>query len=491
MKEVSKREIILYNELLMAANNIPTVLVIFGATGDLMTKKITPALFNLHQKGKLPKMFRVIGVARRNLSREQFHGHIIKILKESDEWTGNKKEAERFLNFFYYHPGRFEERADYDSLAVELGRVDGEWKVCSNKLFYLAVPPQFYEMIFKHLAGSGLTIPCGPEEGWTRVLVEKPFGKDEKTAEKLDLLLVRLFKEEQIYRIDHYLAKEMLQNILSFRFSNNILEESWNGKFIEKIEIRLLEKIGAEGRGIFYDEVGALRDVGQNHLLQMLAFVAMEHPKSYNADVIRRARAEILKHLVPPRKNDIVANTFRAQYEGYRDIEGVKKTSQTETYFRIRGELDIPRWRGVPIYFESGKRLKKPVKEIIITFRHVEPCLCPPGAGHYKNQIKFSLEPVEGIHITFLSKKPGLQMEVEPRTLEFTYRHKNQKTQYVEEYEKLLLDCIEGNQMLFLSTDEVKAMWHFIDPVIKWWKEGAVPLATYKPDTDEILAEQP
>lgn len=473
----------------MAANNVPTVLVIFGATGDLMTKKITPALFNLHQKGKLPTLFRVIGVGRRNLSCEEFHTHITKILKESDEWSDNKKEAEKFLNLFYYHRGRFEDPQDYHSLAVELGRVDGEWKVCSNKLFYLAVPPQFYEMIFKHLAGSGLTIPCGPDEGWTRVLVEKPFGKDEKTAERLDLLLAKLFKEEQIYRIDHYLAKEMLQNILSFRFSNNILEESWNNKFIEKIEIRLLEKVGAEGRGIFYDEVGALRDVGQNHLLQMLAFVTMEHPKSYSAEVIRVARAKILEQLVPPTKKDIAQSSFRAQYKGYRAIDGVPKNSQTETYFRIRGFLDAPRWRGVPVYFESGKRLKSPVKEIVITFKHVEPCLCPPGTGHYKNRVTFSLEPKEGIHITFLSKKPGLQMEVEPRMLEFTYRHKNQKTQYVEEYEKLLLDCVEGNQMLFLSTAEVKAMWHFIDPVIKWWKESVVPLSTYTPDTDEVLVE--
>lgn len=471
----------------MPANNIPTVLVIFGATGDLMTKKITPALFNLLKKGKLPKMFRVIGVARRNLSREQFHEHITQILKTSDEWNGSKKDAERFLNFFYYHQGTFESRADYDSLARELGHIDGEWKVCSNKLFYLAVPPQFYETIFTHLAGSGLTIPCGPEEGWTRVLVEKPFGSDENTAENLDLLLARLFKEEQIYRIDHYLAKEMLQNILSFRFSNNILEEGWNNRFIESIHVRLLETVGVEGRGAFYDGVGALRDVGQNHLLQMLAFVTMDNPASYDANVIRAARADLLSHLVPPTKKEVANHSFRAQYAGFTAIEGVSPSSETETYFRMRGFLNTPRWSGVPLYFESGKRLKSPVKEIIVTYKHAEPCLCPTGAGHYKNKVVFSLEPQEGIHVTFLSKKPGLELEVEPRELEFIYRHKNQKTQYVEEYEKLLLDCIEGNQMLFLSTDEVKAMWRFIDPVVHWWRKGVVRLATYKPDRDEVL----
>ncbi|MBI1863291.1 hypothetical protein HYS00_04205, partial [Candidatus Microgenomates bacterium] len=191
-----------------------------------------------------------------------------------------------------------------------------------------------------------------------------------------------------------------------------------------------------------------------------------------------------------PTKKEIATHAFRAQYEGYKEIDGVKKNSDTETYFRIRGFLDTPRWRGVPIYFEAGKRMKSPTKEIIVTYKHVSPCLCPPGTEHYKNKVIFSLEPNEGITIQFLAKKPGLQMEVSARNLEFMYRSKKLTHQYVEEYEKLLLDCIEGNQMLFLSTDEVKAMWHFIDPVIRWWKEGVVPLASYKPGTDKILTKE-
>ncbi len=471
----------------MIQKNIPTVFVIFGATGDLMTKKIVPALFNLFQKERLPLLFRIIGIARRSLSTEQFHTHILHILREH-RLDSNKKQVQRFLNFFSYQGGTFEAKETYDVLSKTLGRTDTEWKVCSNKLFYLAVPPEYYEGIFKHLSSSGLTIPCGPDEGWTRVLVEKPFGKDAKTAEKLDLLLAKLFKEEQIYRIDHYLAKEMLQNILSFRFSNNLLEQSWNNKFIEKIEIQLLEEIGVEKRGLFYDGLGALVDVGQNHLLQMLALVTMEHPQSLSADVVRTKRAGLLDMLRCFSEKEIKTLTRRAQYEGYKRIAGVKANSQTETYFRVTAFLDSPRWQGVPVMLESGKRIGKSSKEIIVTFKHVTPCLCPPGK-HYTNKVIFSIEPQEGIKIYFLAKKPGLgsQVEIQERSFNFIYRKHSKKTQYVEEYEKLLLDCIEGNQLLFLSTEEVRAMWGFIDPIVSSWHKGSVPLQYYRPDTDEIV----
>src|SRR3990167_9756861 len=328
--------------------NIPTVLVIFGATGDLMTKKITPALYNLFLKGKLPKLFRIVGVARRPLSRDEFRTHITRILEKNETFKIQKRLTEEFLNYFYYHQGTFDKEKDYASLAKELGRVDDEWKVCSNKLFYLSVPPHYYEVIFRHLASSGLTIPCGPDEGWTRVLVEKPFGKDLKTAERLDKLLSQLFKEEQIYRIDHYLAKEMLQNILTFRFANNLLEPSWNNKYVERIDIRLREKIGVEERGAFYDGLGALIDVGQNHLLQMLAFVTMDRPTHFNADCIRTNRAALLSTLEIPTIEEVKYHTFRGQYAGYLNVNWVSIKSQRETYFKVRAFLNNPRWRSVP-----------------------------------------------------------------------------------------------------------------------------------------------
>ncbi len=472
----------------MHQKNIPTVFVIFGATGDLMYKKIAPALFNLFRRDKLPKLLRIIGVARRDLIDQEFHKHITEILEKRLGIKNNDKQVKSFLKYFSYQQGKFEAENTYNNLAKILGRTDDEWKVCSNKLFYLAVPPEHYEMMLKYLSSSGLTIPCSPEEGWTRVLIEKPFGRNAKDSERVDLLLAKLFKEEQIYRIDHYLAKEMLQNILSFRFSNNLFEQSWNNKFIEKIEIKLLEKIGVEGRGPFYDGLGALVDVGQNHLLQMLALVTMEHPRNLSSQVVRRKRSEILKTLKIPDSGEIKKDTFRAQYEGYQNIEGVKTNSKTETYFKIKTYLDSPRWQGVPVFLESGKRLKDQIKEIIITFKHVTPCLCPPG-NHYTNQVIFSVEPQEAIRITFLAKKPGVetQVEIASRRFNFIYRKKTGRIQYVEEYEKLLLDCVSGNQLLFLSTDEVKAMWKYTDPIVEAWKKNLTPLEKYKKDTNEIL----
>lgn len=250
------------------AKNIPTIFVIFGATGDLVQKKIAPALFHLFQKGKLPKLFKIVGLSRGLFSHGEFQDFIFKILTRHKDI--DVKTCTDFCNLFLYQKGNFENLSDYRKLNQFLAALDKEWGVCANKLFYLAVPPKFYEIILKNLAVSGLTKPSSAEEGWTRILIEKPFGKDLKTAEKIDVLLGNLFKEIQIYRIDHYLAKEMVQNILAFRFSNNLFEKSWNRETIEKVEIRLWEKIGVEERDSFYDGLGALRDVGQNHLLQIL-----------------------------------------------------------------------------------------------------------------------------------------------------------------------------------------------------------------------------
>lgn len=466
--------------------NIPTVLVIFGATGDLISKKIAPALYHLFSKNKLPNMFKVIGYSRRDWTDEDFREHIREIIKNHKHIT-NKTQLEQFVSHFFYHGGNFDDKKDYQVLAKEMGRIDDEWKVCSNKLFYLAVPPKFYSTIFKYLHETGLTLPCGPDEGWTRVIVEKPFGHDLKTAESLDLQLGKFFKEEQIYRLDHYLGKEMLQNILNFRFSNNLFEESWNNKFIEKIEIRALEKLGVEGRGSFYDGLGALRDFGQNHLLQMLALVTMERPQSFNVEEVRRKRREILSTLVPMRKVDVANNTFRAQYEGFREIKNVDPQSETETYFKVKGFLNSPRWQGVPIYLESGKRLKKNTKEIVVTFKHPSPCLCPQGSLHRNNVVRFQLEPLEKIQIEFLSKSPGLTMEVEQKSLDFYYRSRRRKIQFVEEYEKLLLDCIEGNQLLFISTNEVRPMWQFVDSIITQWEKNVPSIQFYKPDSNAVL----
>lgn len=462
--------------------NIPTSFIIFGATGDLISLKLIPALFDLYVNGMLPKLFRIIGFSRRNWNDLEFQEFVGEILKSHKIHGAKVSDIEAFQKLIVYKQGNFDDATSYGRLAEYLGRVDGEWKTCSNKLFYLAVPPQNYKSIFINLADSGLTIPCGPEEGWTRIIVEKPFGNDLKTAEELDVLLSKLFKEEQLFRIDHYLAKEMLQNILSFRFSNDIFEKTWNKNFIEKIEIRALENIGIDGRGNFYDGIGALRDVGQNHLLQMLSLITMDRPKSLTSEEVRSERAQILQSLKSPK-----TETFRAQYIGYHTEEGVSKKSTTETYFRIKAILTHKNWEGVPIFLESGKKLFRK-KEIVVYFKHDTPCLCP-GNNHYKNRIVFTLEPKESIMLYFWAKKPGLNYEMEEQRLHFLYRDQRKKKQYIEEYEKLLLDCILGNQLLFVSSPEVRAMWKFVDPIISSWQKNKPPLKKYAPFKKYILTE--
>lgn len=469
--------------------NVPTVIVILGATGDLVAKKIAPALFNLYLKGELPRLFLIKGFSRRDIPDQEFQQRIKQIILKHKKRKVSKRKLNSFIKLISYQKGEFTTARDYKSLAQSLGMIDKKWKTCANKLFYLSVPPKFYEEILVHLSNSGLTSPCSDKTGWSRVLVEKPFGKDLKTAIELDTLLGKLLKEEQIYRIDHYLAKEMVQNILTFRFSNNIFEKVWSNKFIESIQIRLWEKIGVEHRGPFYDGLGTLRDVGQNHLLLMLGLLTMDDPAGFTPEEIRSKRIEILKTLRKPSINEIKKFTFRAQHAGYRKIEGVAPRSQTETYFKLQTELDSPRWQGVPITLESGKSMGEARKDAVITFKHPVPCLCQPGQPHQKNKIIFILEPKEGIHIDFWTKKPGLGFEIEERDFNFFLRNLAEKIQYTEEYEKLLLDAINGDQTLFLSTKEVQEMWRFVDPIVRGWENNLVPLKTYKPDTHKFTSK--
>lgn len=464
------------------SRNFPTSMVIFGATGDLMNRKIVPALYDLYEHKKLPTLFSVVGVSRREWGDSDFQDFIRQIITKYKN-SFEQETLNRFLKIFRFVSMDVTKRDDYTTLAKHLGHIDGEWKVCANKLFYLAITPEFFKTVFKNLHESRLTDPCSPEEGWTRIIVEKPFGTNYKTAEELDTILGSIFKEIQIYRIDHYLAKEMIQNILTFRFSNNLFEQNWSNEAIESIEIKVWEDLGVEERGSFYDGVGALRDVGQNHLLQMLAFITMDEPFNLTSEAVRQKRADLLKTLTPPTASQIKQNTLRAQYEGYRSIKNVKPDSSTETYFKIRTELNSPRWKGVIITMESGKRMGERRKEIVVNFKHPAMCLCPAGKEHYRNRVIFSMEPHEGIKIEFWSKKPGLEFDIEKRSFDFLLRDTKDKKQYVEEYKKLLLDCINGDQTLFVSTEEMKAMWQYVDPISRAWHKNFTPLHSYKPDT--------
>ncbi len=465
-----------------------TILVILGVTGDLAAKKILPALFNLHHKQELPEQFKIVGFGRKPYTSETFAPYVTEVILKRLPNAPIVKIQE-FTSHIDYVQGTFETPPSYIELAKHLHRIEHSWKRLAHYLFYLSVPPDIYEPIVNNIRTTPLYRGKNSAVE-TRVLVEKPIGKNAETANFLESLLIKSFRSEEIYRIDHYLAKEMVQNILTFRFANDIFERSWDGDAIEKIEIRLWEQLGVEHRGNFYDGLGALRDVGQNHLLQILALLTMQSPIDFTPLNLHAKRSEILHKLKPLGIEDFNAQTYRAQYAGYQTIAGVQPNSTTETYFKVKGYIDDARWHGVPIIIESGKRMHERRKEVVITYRHAEPCWCPDKTQHQKNTITFALEPFEGITINFWSKKPGLMSSVhERRTIDFMLRNTADKPQYIEEYEKLLLDSILGDQTLFVSTAEVKAMWKFIDPIIASWERNEVPLAVYNPDTDEAITQ--
>ncbi len=468
------------------SGNIPTILVVFGGTGDLAAKKIIPSLWHLFLQKRLPDRFSVISFSRRKISNQDFQKFVRDAVGKRGGLNINEEQFLRFFKAFVYNQGSFEDKDAFRSLAQTISETESVWGVCSNKLFYLAVPPVAYENIFKNLAGVSLNLPCGGDFGWSRVLIEKPLGTDRVSARKLQLLVSSFFKEEQIYRIDHYLFKEIIQGIENFRFSNNLFENTWDNTTIDRIHIRLYETIGVEERGRFYDAIGTLRDVGQNHLLTMLAAITMEYPPDMKADAIRENRAKILETLMPWTEKLIKKNTFRAQYSGYKDIEGVRTGSETETYFSVKTELTSPRWSGVPVIMEAGKRMAEARKEIVLTFKHPSTCLLCETGPHAPNMIVFRLEPNDEIVIHFWTKKPGFEKVLEERTFSFFLYEKETKIQYVEEYAKVIHAAMDGNQALFIAPREIDAMWKFIDPIIDSWKRNSVPLSEYKPDTTPL-----
>ncbi|MEK9173319.1 MAG: glucose-6-phosphate dehydrogenase [Patescibacteria group bacterium] len=451
------------------ATRIPTTLIIFGATGDLSEKKLLPAVFDLYLKNLTPPKFKILGLSRRELTDDEFKIFTKESIRAKK--PGAKEEdLSEFLKILNYLPGYFDQTKSYTAIGEKFLEFDGEFDECSNKLFYLAVPPTHYEKIFKKLAKTGLTIPCAGEGGWTRVLVEKPFGNDLKTASRLEKILGRLFDETQIFRIDHYLAKETIQNILTFRFSNVLFEPIWNTQFIEKIEFKFLEKNDASTRGEFYEEIGALRDVGQNHLLQMLAAVTIENPQSLSSSNLRDERTRILKAIKPIRGKGVNLYAIRGQYQGFRKEKGVSPHSKIETYFRIKLFIENSRWKNVPFVLESGKALKENLAEIAIYFKKTETCLCPPNSDEkHQNILKFNIQPKEGITVKFWAKEPGFSFNLKPQVLSFSYGRSKVKDKIPDAYERILYDCIRGDQTLFASTEEVRAAWEFITPILESW----------------------
>lgn len=452
-------------------NKLPTAIVLFGATGDLARRKLFPAIFDLAVRGCLDNDFYIVGFSRGHYTHEAFRGYVKEVLG-SQKHEHTEKEIHDFTRHCFYVRGNFDAKCDYKTLGEFLIERDLEYNNCSDRLLYLAVPPTFYEDILTNLANSGLSIPCGGGKGKTQIVTEKPFGCDLETAAALDKQLSNLFNESQIFRIDHYLGKETLQNILAFRFSNVMFEPIWSNKYIERIEITLNEDLTVEDRGAFYDDVGALRDVAENHALQMLALITMEDPQSFDAEIIRKKRAGVLRALRKPTKAEVDRTMVKGQYDGYRETKGVGTDSKTETFFRITAEIDNARWRGVSMVLMGGKGLQRKETTIRVFFKEAPTGICEGARPDLikQNVLTFDIQPKEGISVCFFAKRPGFETIIEPRLLSFSYPEIRDALS-ITAYQKLLRAALSGDQTLFPSSEEVEAAWRFVTPILKAWKD--------------------
>jgi len=436
----------------------PTAIVIFGGTGDLAQTKLFSALLDLFAHGALPDRFAVIGVSRKPLSDDEYRDFV----RDSLAVKRHSYAADivsHFCGHFVYQSGNFDDQSTYDAVATQLKRFEDGVGQCTDKLFYLAVPPQLYKEIFTSLDESGLMQLCDGIDSWARILVEKPFGRDLETAEMLEKELCARFTEEQIYRIDHYLAKDAIENIIALRFANTILSDSWHKDQVESIHIKMAETKDVNNRGSFYDGVGALRDVGQNHILQILALLTMDPVDVTSVASIRSARANILGHLLPP------SLVRKGQYVGYRETSGVAPDSKTETYFKLVTGINLTQWSGVPITLEAGKALGKDLNEVVVTFRPHEQNLAKSAQQKIRNVLTMQFSPEQRIVLTVWVKKPGFAFDLEERVLELV--HTSAEDKYSPEaYERVLFDCITGDQTRFVSGDEVMAAWKFITPLL-------------------------
>jgi glucose-6-phosphate 1-dehydrogenase len=453
-----------------------TSIVIFGASGDLTNRKLVPALLNLYDKGRLPEQTRIVGFSRRPYTDEQF----VAILRaNAEKFLGgafSDVQWEDFATHISYVPGSLLEQTDFEKLHRHLVKLEAG---PANRLYYLSVGPDLYESTIQNLAAADMN---REREGWRRVVIEKPFGRDLASAQILNRVVHEAFNEQQVYRIDHYLGKETAQNILFFRFANTIFEPVWNRRYVDHVQITVAETIDVGHRAGYYDQSGVARDMFQNHLLQLLSLVAMEPPASFDADAVRNEKAKVLQSVRPI----VAADTVHAQYEGYLDSEGVRADSTTPTYAAIKLFIDNWRWQGVPFYLRSGKALKAKTSEIIIRFQrppHVMFSL-PHDVDFTPNILALCIQPDEGMHLKFQAKVPDSAQGMRPVDMEFHYRDSFDGQTLPDAYERLLLDALQGDASLFARSDEIELAWRLVDPLIAGWQTlEAPPLLEYKKGT--------
>ena len=461
----------------------PCAIVMFGAAGDLTKRKLLPAIYNLKASGFLPRQLAVVGVTRKEKSHEQFREEQSKDIREFATRPVDEALWKEIRGALYYQAGEFTDPATYSKLGALLEDVARDHATGGNVLFYLATPPDFFGEIVKRLGEAGLTEQT--DDAWRRVVIEKPFGHDFDSARALNAELRAVLEESQIYRIDHYLGKETVRNILVFRFGNGIFEPIWHRRYVDHVQITVAESIGVEKRGSFYEEAGASRDFLQNHLMQLLALVAMEPPATFDADALRDEKVKVLRAIEPMTPADVAANVVRGQYgpgwvagepvAGYRGEPQVDPASETETFVAARLFVDDWRWAGVPFYLRAGKRLPKRATEIAIQFKQVPHALFKDSnADPEANLLALRIQPDEGILLRFAAKVPGLGVDVRSVNMDFTYGSAF-SVDSPDAYETLILDALLGDAALFTRSDEVEKAWGIVTPVIEAWADEPPP----------------
>jgi len=441
----------------------PCTLVIFGASGDLTQRKLIPALHSLDCEGLLPENIRIFGVARTEYSDQEFRHR----LREGVEKHGRLKPKvwDRFDKRLAYMPGSYNDPETFQRLIARLGE-PGQGQ--QNRLFYLAVPPMLYDNVIDQLGRSGLN---QSDSGWARLIIEKPFGRDLESGRQLNRDLHTHFGEDQIYRIDHYLGKETVQNILAFRFANFFFQEVWNRNFIDHVQITAVERDGVGRRAGYYDHAGVVRDMVQNHLLQLLSLTAMEPPTSMDADFLRDEKVKVLRAVHPMKLSDGIGG----QYRGYRDEKNVDPNSTTRTYIAQKVYIENWRWQGVPFYLRSGKNLAEKNTEITLRFKRVPHLIFPESQSMHSNHLSLCIQPDEGMHLRFELKVPGAEMRTSPVNMDFHYRDMLEGRTLPESYERLLLDAIQGDASLFARSDEIERAWELVSPLLKNWEDASEP----------------